>query len=279
LNESDVLKQTVSPHRLRLFLWHGYAIWVGEGLAIAPHVHVAHQLSVGLDRPYAHQTADGTILRGDGFVCPSGVPHGFYSEDSLRQILFWSEPYTWEGRQVAKRFPADRISVLSRAEVDRVRDALREIDLGTCGAGEARRARDLFYGTLFGQAPSVVPMDPRIARATEFYFHNRARAVTVVEAAKRVGLSQAHFSRLFAKTVGVPPARYRLWMRALEGVRLVLAGESVTDAAHGAGFSDGAHFTRTYNRLLGSGGPRANMEKMEMVVCDERWLHAPHATQ
>jgi len=146
-----------------------------------------------------------------------------------------------------------------------------------CGPGDARRARDAFYGTLLSPTPNVRAIDPRIIKATEFYFRNRERDVDVAEVAGHVALSQAHFSRLFSKTVGVPPSRYRLWMRALEAARLVLQGKSVTEAAHGAGFADAAHFTRTYNRLMGSGGPRANMENMEVVICDDRWLGAPPA--
>jgi AraC-like DNA-binding protein len=37
-------------------------------------------------------------------------------------------------------------------------------------------------------------------------------------------------------------------MRAVE---LFSAGTSLTDAAHGAGFSDSSHFSRTFRRMFG----------------------------
>ena len=256
---------------LRIFLWHGHALFVGSGLSIPPHSHIAHQISVSLDVPFVHETEAGEVLTGSGFVAPSGVPHGFDSRESARQIVVWCEPQTWEGSQLESRYPTDRISTLDRETVDRVRQALGDIDLYTGGAEEAALARSAFWHALTHERPKPSPTDPRIVDATEYYFRNRSRDVSVGEVARHVALSESHFSRLFSESVGVPPSRYRLWMRSLEACRLLADGASVTEAAHAAGFADAAHFSRTFNRLLGSGGPRSGSPDSDVNICDDHW--------
>jgi len=57
---------------------------------------------------------------------------------------------------------------------------------------------------------------------------------------------------LFTKSVGVPLRPYVLWLRLQCGARALALGKSVADAAHAAGFSDAAHFTRTFRRMIGA---------------------------
>lgn len=40
-------------------------------------------------------------------------------------------------------------------------------------------------------------------------------------------------------------------MRLVTATERLAAGVSITDAAHGAGFSDGAHFSRTFRSMFG----------------------------
>jgi AraC-like DNA-binding protein len=70
--------------------------------------------------------------------------------------------------------------------------------------------------------------------------------------ARRLGLSVAHFRRLFTGVVGAPPARHLLGvrMRAAAGT-LLEDRRSVGTVAAGLGFGDQAVFTRCFTRVLG----------------------------
>jgi AraC-like DNA-binding protein len=77
-------------------------------------------------------------------------------------------------------------------------------------------------------------------------------AVSLDAVAASVGLSPSRFMHLFTRSVGVPLRPYVLWLRLQCGARELALGKSVADAAHAAGFSDAAHFTRTFRRMLGA---------------------------
>jgi AraC-like DNA-binding protein len=53
------------------------------------------------------------------------------------------------------------------------------------------------------------------------------------------------------ESTGLPFRTYLLWLRLSKALELFSEGVSLTDAAHGAGFSDSSHLSRTFRRLFG----------------------------
>jgi AraC-like DNA-binding protein len=78
-----------------------------------------------------------------------------------------------------------------------------------------------------------------------------AGAVSGTELATQVGLSMSRFTHLFTEQVGIPLRRYVLWTRLRIAITLVQGGDDLTGAAHGAGFADSAHLTRTTREMFG----------------------------
>jgi AraC-like DNA-binding protein len=98
------------------------------------------------------------------------------------------------------------------------------------------------------------PIDYRVRRVLRALPGRLAEeeAVSLDAVAASVGLSPSRFMHLFTRSVGVPLRPYVLWLRLQCGARELALGKSVADAAHAAGFSDAAHFTRTFRRMLGA---------------------------
>jgi AraC-like DNA-binding protein len=65
-------------------------------------------------------------------------------------------------------------------------------------------------------------------------------------------LSPSRFMHAFTESIGVPVRPYILWIRLQRAACDLMHGASVTSAAHQAGFSDSAHLTRTFRRMLGA---------------------------
>lgn len=81
---------------------------------------------------------------------------------------------------------------------------------------------------------------------------SQVNAVPSVDAlAEAVGLSRSRLVQLFKQQTGVPIRRYRLWHRLYVTALRMGQGESLTDAAIGAGFADSSHCTHTFRDMLG----------------------------
>ena len=71
------------------------------------------------------------------------------------------------------------------------------------------------------------------------------------ELAASVQLSEGRLMHAFTESVGIPLRPYLAWLRVQRGVVAIATGASLTRAAHEAGFSDAAHMSRTFRKMLG----------------------------
>ena len=77
------------------------------------------------------------------------------------------------------------------------------------------------------------------------------QAVSLPEVAKVANLSPDRFRHLFVEETGMPLRTYVLWRRLLHVWTLLGAGETLSSAAHAAGFADSAHLSRTARTMFG----------------------------
>jgi AraC-like DNA-binding protein len=66
-----------------------------------------------------------------------------------------------------------------------------------------------------------------------------------------VFLSESRLLHLFKEQIGLPIRNYILWIRLKKVVELIANGESLTYAAHEAGFSDSAHLSKIFLKSIG----------------------------
>ena len=96
-----------------------------------------------------------------------------------------------------------------------------------------------------------VARDPRIERAIEHMVEIPEEAMRAHDVAKSVGLSESRFLHLFTQHMGLPFRRYVLWRRIRKSITVIVNGSDLTTAAHAGGFSDLAHFSRTFKQNFG----------------------------
>ena len=78
-----------------------------------------------------------------------------------------------------------------------------------------------------------------------------AGTVNVALLAEEVGLSVGRLTHVFSEEIGVPVSAYARWLRLTHAVEHLANGRTLTEAAHQAGFADGAHFSRTFRAMFG----------------------------
>ena len=241
-----------SVANIKTAFWQGGAIWVVDALA-APdreqstdvHAHHAIQLVFNLGGWFELSSPGGPPVVGDVVAVAADALHQFRSE-GLTAILF-IEPESRAGRALQRRLFGDmEVAVApppSSAVLDRLRACQREPQhLEAIG-------RALIDELAAGEAADVV--DPRIATVVAWAAQRIEGPVALGEAAREVGLSPGRLRHLFVEQTGLPFRTYLLWLRLNLAVARMVAGASLTEVAHDAGFSDSAHFSRTFKRMFG----------------------------
>ncbi len=95
------------------------------------------------------------------------------------------------------------------------------------------------------------PLDPRLIKAMEQIRAVGEEALPAHHLAREAALSVSQLERLFSGSLGLSVRRLVLWQRLRRALALALAGSSLTDAAHAAGFADSAHLSRSIRRQFG----------------------------
>jgi AraC-like DNA-binding protein len=91
---------------------------------------------------------------------------------------------------------------------------------------------------------------PRLTRAADFIRHNCTRSLRLEEICAEANLSASHLIRAFKQAHGLTPHAYQLNCR-IEFCRSQLrAGRSLAEVALAAGFSDQAHFQRSFKKFV-----------------------------
>ena len=236
---------------IKTAFWQGGAIWLVDALA-APHrdqsteVHAHHaiQFVFNLGGWFELASPGGPPVAGDVVAVAADTPHLFRSQ-GLTAILF-IEPESRAGRAVQGRLFGGAGVVAAPGPSAEVLRRLRACQAEPQHLEETGRA--LIDELAAGEADVV---DPRIASVVAWAARRIEGPVTLGDAARVAGLSPGRLRHLFVEQTGLPFRTYLLWLRLNLAVARMIAGASLTEAAHDAGFSDSSHFSRTFKRMFG----------------------------
>jgi AraC family transcriptional regulator len=91
-----------------------------------------------------------------------------------------------------------------------------------------------------------------LKRVRDYIMAHLDEPLDVATLAAMCGRSQFHFSRVFARSVGVSPYQYVLHLRVKRAVQLICERRlALADIAYAVGFADQAHLTRWVRRVYG----------------------------
>jgi AraC family transcriptional regulator len=240
----------------RILFWEGASLWIlsappGQRYPRTdPHSHHVVQVTLALTgridfegagehatgaaiaiAPNALHAFEGTGLVAHLFVASDGKPgrqiaRALFSKGCMASIparLLGDLPARLKTTFEDPRHTDDELRLLGRSLIDRL-------------AGEGVRA----------EGP-----DARIAKLIAWLAPRLDGEVSLSDAAGFIGLSPGRARHLFVQQTGLPFRTYLLWLRLMRAVELYAARASLTEAAHGAGFADQAHLSRTFRRMFG----------------------------
>ena len=235
------------PRRARLLDWGARVLYLGPAFGLTPHRNATGVLAVALDGKIG--VADNPRARSPSWrearsvlIPPNSLHH--LRTDGGRMAFLYVDPFARDLAALRARMS----DIGSRAAFDLI-DERRAIELlGNIAdrrlkPEEARREVRELLGVGSGDRP-----DTRILEAVKRMRGEPGEPHALAELCQRAGLSFLH---LFKEVTGVPLRRYRIWNRIGAAARAIAKGKSLTEAAHGAGFSSSAHFSSAFRDMFG----------------------------
>lgn len=227
--------------RGRIFLDAGWILYLGPGSSADLHEH--HAVQFVWSREGAFQIGLDTALQRDAVLVPANTPHTLMAVDRTIALLL-VDPNG--GRGVA-------LERLARSDVGaELRTKLTKIAFPTpdITASDARTwCTDVLQS--LGASTSQMELSSVSRRAIAYVERTIDGIPRVAEAAAAVRLSSTRLTHIFSDEVGIPFRRFVLWTRIKRAVDVFQAGNDLSTSAIAAGFSDAAHFSRTFRAMFG----------------------------
>lgn len=230
----------------------GVSVWVLEaphGFGDAAfHAHHAIQMTASLAGDLALSTEHET-LRAPMLAVAADARHRFEAHGLLAFIFV--EPESQMGRALtAKLFAKRPLVALDSPGVDAL---LRRL----AATFDERLDNETLLQIGRAVVEQLVPdtqgrlPDARVQRIIDYAAAHLDEPLSLETASEGIHLSPSRLRHLFVEQTGLAFRTYVLWLRLVKAVQVYSEGSSLTEAAHAAGFSDSAHFSRIFRRTFG----------------------------
>lgn len=233
-----------------MFFWGARGVYVGQAFGLRPHRNAVAVLCVALDAPCRlareplKATSEHVAFRTA--LIPPNTMHHLQVPAGERMAFLYVDGLSEDYARLQATM-SDRTERFASG----LPDEQKWIDVMLKAAeGESWRTSAGALATLLGSA-DYRPRDPRVTAALERQRLSPAEGHSSAQAATEAGLSQSRFLHLFKAETGLPYRRYRLWMRIGAALGSMRRGDTLTEAAHTAGFASSAHFTSAFTTMFG----------------------------
>ncbi|WP_336207177.1 helix-turn-helix transcriptional regulator [Nonomuraea sp. LPB2021202275-12-8] len=269
------------PWRGWCLLRPGLLLYGGTVGRNALHAHHAVQLIVSAE-PFTMADAQGERLTTRIAVIPPDTRHAVLT-GAREALLAHLDPRSSPGRSLLARSGTGCEASTWSPSVTRTRDLpvrgssahavpepahtsprpgqhegvrplmFTEPPIGHARSAEATTALRVVEVWTGHSAADSIPLHPAVEAAiTVIPTLLRRGPVRLRTVADAVHLSPSWLAHLFSAHVGIPLRPYVRWLRLQRAIDLVAAGETLTAAAHSAGFTDSPHFTRVFRHTFGN---------------------------
>lgn len=256
-----------------LYLWPDAVLYVGRDVAPDMHRHNAAHCAVALGGPLLLREEDGSETETSGAVfVDADIAHSISSPGNDIALLFLEKTRFahWPVRGEAANRPTPGISILDARPGRDLLALLAAACGGHLDPAGAAAARNGMLALFAREDCERLPVDPRIEKVLAYIADHAAGHPDGDRLAALAGLSPGRFQHLFRQHAGMTVRRYLLWCRIRRVILAVHDGANLTAAAHEAGFSDSAHFSRTFRAMTGIAPSEVFVRepRVRIALCD-----------
>lgn len=216
-----------------------WALFIGQLNDNQLHKHYAIQVSIPLqDDLNLIDEAGKKVLIQKPYIIPSYSPHRMECE-GLQIILlvnpmffhFTESNYLKWGEKIQEK-------------------TLHFLDQKITYVDFEKNIQEFLNQTFTINQNAFVGLDDRIIQSLLYIDQHIDRVVSLPEVAAHVCLSSGRFIHLFKDELGITFRQAQLWKRLVASISF-LGKQTITETAHYFGFSDSAHYSRSFSQNFG----------------------------
>ncbi|ATB26720.1 Transcriptional regulator, AraC family [Melittangium boletus DSM 14713] len=205
-------------------------------------------LVLGLDGPVRVRAGAGPWESMAGVLTAPDVPHALDAE-GRDVLLVFLDPESEVGAALGALFTG-AVRPISDSERDVLaREAEPARLMGSEGVAWTRLVAEALGAGTSSAPRSIHPRVRKVLRLLRDLPPEGDASLPTLAA--QVGLSPGRLMHAFTESIGLPLRPYLAWLRLQRAAAGIVSGMSLGEAAHAAGFTDSAHMSRTFRRMLG----------------------------
>ncbi|MFA6979638.1 MAG: AraC family transcriptional regulator [Ignavibacteriaceae bacterium] len=248
-------------------------LFIGSGLETHSHNHHALQLAITTDEPFYMKVKDGEWGNYTSLMLASDCPHQCNAAQSI--IIFISiDPSSLTAKKLKEDFLKSSLFYILPDSSTKI--FINDLMLLLNNSNNCNAILELilqFIAQLSGAvSTSLHPViDSRIEKVIHIIKNSHDKKITLEFIAQSVFLSESRLVHLFKEQIGISIRKYILWNRINIAVKKIIDKENLTEAAYSAGFSDAAHFSRTFSKVFGISPSTIlkNSQNIQAFVCNQ----------
>ncbi len=226
---------------------------------IPSHAHDEHHLMIPLQGEFSVELSDRTLTCSPGrmIYIPPQTAHAFRSSKEKGERLICMIDHTEWTRQGADLYDA---AILPSSQL--CKELLFYMLLNPSSKNTKALINTLVHiidevleGSIHYEFSldhaTVATTRPEILKAISIVKAQFADELSIAALAKKSGLSERNFSRLFRSEVGLSPKQFLTKVRIDKSKGLLTSGLSVTESAYAVGYQSLSQFIQSFRQLTG----------------------------
>lgn len=237
-----------------LRIWEKCCLFIeSKPIPTAAYKPVFDKLVVSLKEPFTFMTDSSVQISTYSYLVKAGTNLALQNiqSDHTAKAIFYLSPLSSYFRAtanlmtcVANGFYIEHVNQLSM---------MNTLSAIQSSPDDPKLIRDAICEQFFPGADQIKAdhLDSRILEVINLIERSSNENICIVSFAEKVHLSASRLEKLFKEQVGIPITTYRLRYRIYLGVLHLALGATITDAAYASGFSNLAHFSRSFSAIHG----------------------------
>ena len=231
-----------------LKLYNDIVIFAGKDVITKRHSHHAIEILLSFDSQVALESVEG-LIEARGLLLQHDILH---TNKGTGFILFiFINPESTLGRRLNYLLNGNILMTIPEAIVEKARVFICDLLTHEFSENEiSAYLTKLLVEDIALTERNYTP-DIRIDNVVSHIKSNLHKPPDFKTLKDIACLSESRLIHLFKKELGIPIRRYVLWHRLQKAIVFYLEGHTLTQSAYITGFSDVAHFTRTFVSMFG----------------------------